>query len=244
MTATLRGVVLAGGSGRRLLPLTRVTNKHLLPVGSEPMLFRPVRKLVEAGIRDVLVVTGVEHMGHIVGALGSGRDFGCEITYRVQDEAGGIAQALGLAEGFASGGPVLVLLGDNVFEAGLADLARAFADRAAGARILLKEVEQPQRFGVPVLEGGRIVDIEEKPEKPGSPYAVTGIYFFDALVYDVIRGLRPSARGELEITDVLCAYLRAGTLDWGLLPGWWTDAGTHASLRIANELVAAERREG
>ena len=237
MTRPLRGVLLAGGNGSRLLPLTRVTNKHLLPVGDEPMLFWPLRKLVEAGVGEILVVTGVEHMGHIVGALGSGRDFGCRLTYRVQDEAGGIAQALGLAEGFAAGGPVLTVLGDNVFEAGLAGEVALFASQGEGARVLLKEVDQPERFGVPTFEGDRLVAVDEKPERPGSPYAVTGIYLFDGRVYDVIRGLEPSARGELEITDVIRAYLRAGTLTWGLLEGWWTDAGTFESLRRANELV-------
>ena len=237
MTRPLRGVLLAGGNGSRLLPLTRVTNKHLLPVGDEPMLFWPLSKLVEAGVGEILVVTGVEHMGHIVGALGSGRDFGCRLTYRVQDEAGGIAQALGLAEGFAAGGPVLTVLGDNVFEAGLAGEVALFASQGEGARVLLKEVDQPERFGVPTFEGDRLVAVDEKPERPGSPYAVTGIYLFDGRVYDVIRGLEPSARGELEITDVIRAYLRAGTLTWGLLEGWWTDAGTFESLRRANELV-------
>ena len=237
MTGPLRGVLLAGGSGSRLLPLTRVTNKHLLPVGEEPMLFWPLRRMVAAGVDQILVVTGVEHMGHIVGALGSGRDFGCELTYRVQDEAGGIAQALGLAERFAAGGPVLAVLGDNVFQADLADEVARFTRQGVGARILLKEVECPQRFGVPVFEGDRLLDVQEKPAVPGSPYAVTGIYQFDGGVYDVIRGLVPSGRGELEITDVIRAYLAAGTLTWGLLDGWWSDAGTFESLRRANALV-------
>ncbi len=237
MTASLRGVLLAGGSGSRLLPLTRVTNKHLLPVGAEPMLFWPLRRMVQAGLEEILVVTGVEHMGHLVGALGSGRDFGCQLTYRVQDEAGGIAQALGLAERFAAGGPVLAVLGDNVFQADLTEEVACFVRQGSGARILLKEVEQPQRFGVPAFDDGRLVDVVEKPETPASPYAVTGVYFFDGGVYDVIRGLEPSDRGELEITDVIRAYLRDGTLTWGELEGWWTDAGTFESLARANELV-------
>ena len=240
MTSALRGVILAGGNGSRLLPLTRVTNKHLLPVGDEPMLFWPLRRLVTAGVQDILVVTGVEHMGHIVGALGSGREFGCRLTYRVQDEAGGIAQALGLAEAFAAGGPVLVVLGDNVFQAQLCDEVARFTDLGEGARILLKEVEHPERFGVPVFEGGELVDVVEKPSAPTGPYAVTGVYFFDARVYEIIRTLEPSARGELEIVDVIRAYLRAGALSWGVLDGWWTDAGTFESLRRANELVAAD----
>lgn len=230
--------MLAGGTGRRLLPLTKVTNKHLLPVGDQPMIFHAVRKLVDAGIRHLLVVTGVEHMGHVVGALGSGAEFGCELTYRVQDEAGGIAQALGLAEDFAGGGPVAVILGDNLFEDDLGDQVRAFLDQGVGARILLKEVASPQRFGVPAFDGERIVRIDEKPAEPASSFAVTGLYLYDASVYDVIRGLRPSARGELEITDVNNHYLRTGQLSWGLVDGWWTDAGTLESLAAAQRLVS------
>ena len=233
----IRGVVLAGGTGQRLLPLTQVTNKHLLPVGHEPMIFHAVRKLVQAGIAHVLVVTGVEHMGHVVGALGSGLAFGCQLTYRVQDTAGGIGQALGLAEDFAAGGPVAVLLGDNLFEDDIGGEVRAFLDQGGGARILLKEVDRPERFGVPAFEADRIVRIDEKPDDPASPYAVTGLYLYDADVYDVIRTLKPSARGELEITDVNNAYLRRGDLTWGLLRGWWTDAGTHESLAAAQRLI-------
>jgi glucose-1-phosphate thymidylyltransferase len=233
----IRGVVLAGGTGSRLLPLTRVTNKHLLPVGRDPMIFHAVRKLVDAGIDHILVVTGVEHMGHVVGALGSGREFGCALTYRVQDEAGGIAQALGLARDFAGGGPVAVLLGDNLFEDGLGPEVRRFLESGAGARVLLKEVARPERFGVAAFEGDRIVHIAEKPEVPPSSYAVTGLYLYDAGVFDVIETLTPSARGELEITDVNNAYLTAGTLTWGMVEGWWTDAGTHETLALANRLV-------
>ncbi len=233
----IRGVVLAGGTGSRLLPLTRVTNKHLLPVGSEPMIFHPVRKLAEAGIRQVLVVTGLEHMGHVVGALGSGADLGCELTYRVQDEAGGIAQALGLAEDFAGGGPVAVVLGDNVFQDALRPEVLRFLEQGRGARILLKQVEDPARFGVPTLQGERIVRIDEKPAEPASSYCVTGLYLYDAGVFDVIRGLQPSARGELEITDVNNRYIEQGLLSWGELEGWWTDAGTFESLARANRLL-------
>ncbi len=234
---SIRGVVLAGGTGSRLLPLTRVTNKHLLPVGREPMIFGPVRKLVAAGIREILVVTGVEHMGHVVGALGSGQQFGCELTYRVQDEAGGIAEALGLAERFAAGDPVVVVLGDNVFAEPLSPHLEAFRQQGGGARVLLKEVEAPERFGVAVLEGGEIVRIEEKPERPSSPWCVTGIYFYDSMVFEVIRGLSKSARGELEITDVNNHYASAGTLQWGELKDWWTDAGTFETLALANRLI-------
>ncbi len=235
MTDSLRGVVLAGGTGSRLLPLTRVTNKHLLPVGREPMIFHPVRKLVEAGVTDLLVVTGVEHMGHVVGALGSGEDFGCDITYRVQQEAGGIAQALALAEPFARGGPVVAVLADNVFEDPLGPHIAGWDRR--GAHILLREVPDPERFGVPVFEGQRLVRIDEKPTQPSSSFAVTGVYFYDGSVYDIIRGLRPSDRGELEVTDVNNTYLDRGALTWGTMTGWWTDAGTFETLARANRLV-------
>ncbi|MCS6913647.1 MAG: sugar phosphate nucleotidyltransferase [Myxococcales bacterium] len=233
----MKGIILAGGSGTRLMPLTKVTNKHLLPVGREPMIFHPVRKLVEAGIRDILVVTGTEHMGDVVGLLGSGRQFECEFTYRVQDEAGGIAQALGLARDFARGEKSAVLLGDNIFEDGIGLYVERFARQGRGARILLKEVNDPQRYGVAELDGDRVVRIVEKPEKPPSRYAVTGIYFYDDRVFDIISQLRPSARGELEITDVNNAYIARGELSFDLLSGFWTDAGTHESLRLANELV-------
>ena len=231
----IRGVVLAGGTGSRLLPLTRVTNKHLLPVGRVPMIFHPVRKLVEAGVQDLLVVTGVEHMGHVVGALGSGEDFGCDITYRVQQEAGGIAEALGLAEPFARGGPVVAVLADNLFEDPLGPHLAAW-DRQ-GARILLKDVPDPERFGVPAFEGGRLVRIDEKPAEPASRQAVTGVYLYDGAVYGIIASLQRSARGELEITDVNNRYLERGELSWGEMQGWWTDAGTFETLARANRLV-------
>jgi len=232
----VRGVLLAGGTGSRLLPLTRVTNKHLLPVGEVPMIFHPLRALADAGVTEVLVVTGVEHMGDVVGTLGSGREFGVELTWRVQDEAGGIAEALGLAEGFARGGPVVVVLGDNVFSAPLGPEIERFR-AVGGARILLSEVDDPHRFGCPWFDGPTLLRIDEKPAEPGSPYAVTGIYFYESDVFDVIRTLVPSERGELEITDVNNHYLAQGRLGWGVLPGWWTDAGTHTSLARANRLV-------
>ncbi len=236
----MKGIILAGGTGSRLFPLTKVTNKHLLPVGREPMIFHPVRKLTEAGIDEILVVTGVDHMGDVVNLLGSGKEFRCRFTYKVQDEAGGIAQALGLAENFAAGVPVCVILGDNVFEDSLGPFVSAFERRRRGARIVLKRVEDPQRFGVAEVEGDRIVRIVEKPRTPRSDLAVTGIYFYDGNVFDVIRTLRPSARGELEITDVNNAYLKRGELAYDLLKGWWTDAGTFDSLHRANELVRAD----
>jgi glucose-1-phosphate thymidylyltransferase len=240
MEHELRGVVLAGGTGSRLFPLTKVTNKHLLPVGHEPMIFHPVKKLIEAGIKEILIVTGTEHMGAVVALLGSGKDFGCELTYRVQDEAGGIAQALGLARRFGRGGRLAVVLGDNIFESSLAPFASAFRKQPHGAKILVKQVPDPGRYGVAVTEGGKVVRIIEKPKDPPSDLAVTGVYFYDENVFEVIRELRPSARGELEITDVNNAYIARGELTFDTLPGWWTDAGTFESLKLANELALAQ----
>jgi glucose-1-phosphate thymidylyltransferase len=234
----LRGVVLAGGTGSRLFPLTKVTNKHLLPVGNEPMIFHPVKKLVEAGVREILIVTGTEHMGAIVGLLGSGKDLGCEFTYRVQDEAGGIAQALGLAQRFGRGGRLAVILGDNIFESPIAKFADAFRAQRGGAKILLQEVPDPGRYGVAVTEGARVVKVVEKPKDPPSNLAVTGIYFYDQDVFEIVRTLKPSGRGELEITDVNNAYIARGDMTFDVLPGWWTDAGTFESLRHANELAS------
>jgi len=238
----LRGVVLAGGTGSRLYPLTKVTNKHLLPVGREPMIFHPVKKLVEAGIHEILIVTGTDHMGDVVGLLGSGKDFNCEFTYRVQDEAGGIAQALGLAKRFGRGGRLAVILGDNIFEQSIAPFAAAFRSQKSGAKILLQEVEDPGRYGVAVTEGDRVVNILEKPKQPPTNLAVTGIYFYDETVHDIITQLRPSGRGELEITDVNNAYIKRGDLTFDVLPGWWTDAGTFESLQHANDLVTRTSR--
>jgi glucose-1-phosphate thymidylyltransferase len=222
------------------MPLTKVTNKHLLPIGKKPMIYYPIEKLTSIGIEEILIVTGIEHMGDVVSLLGSGKQFGCRFTYKVQDEAGGIAQALGLAENFAQGKPVVVILGDNIFEANLKDYADKFISQKAGARILLKQVPNPQRFGVAQVSDDRIIGIEEKPKKPRSDYAITGIYFYDALVFDIIRTLKPSARGELEITDVNNAYIEKGQLAYDILEGWWTDAGTFESLDRANEWVVKE----
>ena len=236
----LRGIVLAGGTGSRLMPLTKVTNKHLLPVGQKPMIFYPIEKLTAIGIEEILIVTGVEHMGDVVSLLGSGRNFGCRFTYKVQDEAGGIAQALALVENFADGHPLVVILGDNIFQANLKIYADKFIAQQAGARILLKQVPYPQRFGVAELSESRIIGIEEKPEQPKSDYAVTGIYFYDAAVFDIIRTLQPSGRGELEITHVNQAYITKDQMSYDIIDGWWTDAGTFESLNRANELVAKE----
>lgn len=244
--AKVRGVILAGGHGTRLLPLTRVTNKHLLPVGRKPMIFHPIDKLREAGVTDILIVTGTEHMGDMVRLLGSGREYGVSFTFRVQDEAGGIAQALALAETFAAGHKLVVILGDNIFNADLNPFVEKFAAGSGGAMLLLKQVADPERFGVAAFGGPdsagqrAITHIVEKPKVPPSDYAVTGVYFYDAQVFDIIRRLTPSARGEFEITDVNNAYLQRGQLDWAPLPGFWTDAGTHESLDRAHRLVLGE----
>lgn len=236
----LRGIVLAGGTGSRLKPLTKVTNKHLLPVGHKPMIYYPIEKLTSIGIEQILIVTGVEYMGDVVGLLGSGREFGCQFTYKVQDKAGGIAQALGMAEGFSNNNPLAIILGDNIFQANLKKYADKFIAQKNGARLLLKKVPNPQRFGVAQISDTRVIRIDEKPKKPESDYAVTGIYFYDATVFDIIRTLKPSGRGELEITDVNNAYIARGQLAYDILDGWWTDAGTFESLSKANELVAKE----
>ncbi len=235
----LRGIVLAGGTGSRLMPLTRVTNKHLLPVGGAPMIFHPIGKLRDAGVHDLLVVTGRDHMGDVIELLGSGSELGVDITYRVQDEAGGIAQALGLARDFAAGGPVCVVLGDNVFEDDLAPHAERFAAKGSGAMVLLKQVPDPERFGVAELssDGESVLGIEEKPPKPKSALAVTGVYFYGADVFTIVSELKPSGRGEIEITDVNNAYIARGMLMFGVLGGEWTDAGTHPSYVRANRLV-------
>ncbi|MCE5169389.1 NTP transferase domain-containing protein [Paenibacillus profundus] len=233
----MKGIILAGGTGSRLFPLTKVTNKHLLPVGRYPMIFHSVYKLMSAGIHDILVVTGKEHMGEVVNLLGSGTEMGVSFTYKVQDEAGGIAQALGLAEQFVGRDQMLVILGDNVFEDTIGEYVQNFREQSSGAKILLQKVHDPQRFGVAELLGDHIKSIEEKPKDPKSNLAVTGIYMYDHTVFDIIKSLQPSARGELEITDVNNAYIQRNELTYDILQGWWTDAGTHASLSRANELA-------
>ena len=233
----MKGIILAGGTGSRLFPLTKVTNKHLLPVGRKPMIYHPIEKLVEIGIEEILIVTGVEHMGDIVTLLGSGKNFKCRFTYKVQDEAGGIAQALSLAENFAGNDLLTVILGDNVFEDNLKPFALAFHKQKKGAKILIKEVEDPQRFGVVEISRNKVISIEEKPKKPKSNYVVTGIYFYDPAVFEIIRRLKPSRRGELEISDVNNAYLKKGLLSYEVISGWWTDAGTFESLERATLMV-------
>jgi glucose-1-phosphate thymidylyltransferase len=234
---TLRGVILAGGKGTRLGELTKVTNKHLLPVGPYPMIYHPLKKLVGAGIRDLLLVSGTEHMGDFVELLGSGREHQCNLTYRVQDEAGGIAQALGLAELFCHGVRSLVILGDNIFLDPLSTFLEEANRHPDWAWVALKQVPDPKRYGVAELSGHRIVSIEEKPARPKSDHAVAGIYLYPPDVFEVIKTLRPSSRGELEITDVNRHYLEQRRLGSTVLGGYWTDAGTLESLAVANQLV-------
>jgi len=235
----MKGVILAGGLGTRLYPLTKVTNKHLLPVYDKPMIYYPIQTLINAGIHDILIVTGGNNAGDFLKLLGNGKEFGLKhINYTYQEGEGGIAEALRLAEFFASGEKICVVLGDNLIEKNIRKAVENFRRQKEGARILLKEVPDPQRFGVPELSGDRIVLIEEKPKKPKSQYAVIGIYLFDQEVFDIIKTLKPSDRGELEITDVNNRYIEKGLMAWDILEGWWTDAGTFESLLRANQLVA------
>ena len=235
----MKGVVLAGGLGTRLRPLTAVTNKHLLPVYNQPMIYYPIQTLVNAGIQDIMIVTGGNSAGDFLKLLGNGKAFGLKhINYTYQEGEGGIADALSLVEHFASGEPICVILGDNIIEGNIRAAARAYRHQGGGAKILLKKVPDPQRFGVPELEGKHVLRIEEKPATPKSEYAVIGIYFYDGDVFDIIRTLVPSGRGELEITDVNNAYIERGEMTWDELEGWWTDAGTFESLLRASNLVA------
>lgn len=234
----IRGVVLAGGLGARLAPVTTVTNKHLLPVYDKPMIYYPIEALVNAGIDEILLVTGGHHAGDFLKVLGTGESLGIRrLHYTYQEGEGGIAAALRLAEQFADGNKICVILGDNIIEKNIRASATAFAKQKRGARILLKEVDDAERFGVVALEGDRITGIVEKPTNPPSNLAVIGIYFYDAQVFDIIKTLKPSGRGELEITDVNNAYLEQGTLEHDVLDGWWTDAGTFESLHRAGSLV-------
>jgi len=240
MIETMKGIVLAGGTGSRLFPLTKITNKHLLPIYDRPMIYFPIQTLVDAGIRDILIVTGGRNSGDFLRLLANGKQFGlAHINYTYQEGEGGIADALALAEHFADGQKICVVLGDNIIERDIAEAADRFRKQPAGAHILLKEVPDAERFGVAEVDGSRIVGIEEKPPFPKSNYAVTGIYMYDATVFDKIRTLVPSGRGELEITDVNNAYIREGSMTFSFLEGWWTDAGTFDSLLRAANLVAA-----
>ncbi|MHC4607185.1 MAG: sugar phosphate nucleotidyltransferase [Planctomycetota bacterium] len=237
MTRVRKGVLLAGGTGSRLFPLTKVTNKHLLPVGRYPMMYHPLMRMRRAGVESVAIVTSPEHMGDVVNLLGSGRGMGLDFTYRVQDEPGGIAQAIALCEDFVAGEPFLCILGDNVLAEDIAGDVKAYEKQGGGARVLLKEVPDPQAYGVPRLDGDRIVEVIEKPKDPPSSYCVTGVYILDGGVFDVIRTLKPSGRGELEVSDVNNHYARQGKLTYGVLKGWWGDAGTLEGLREANDLA-------
>ncbi len=235
----MKGVVLAGGLGTRLRPLTAVTNKHLLPVYDQPMIYYPIQTLVKAGITDIMIVTGGNSAGDFLKLLGNGKAFGLKhLNYTYQEGEGGIAEALSLVEHFAGGDPVCVVLGDNIIEGNIAAAVRAYRHQGGGAKIILKKVPDPHRFGVPELDGRNVLQIEEKPAAPKSEYAVIGIYMYDGEVYDIIRTLKPSGRGEMEITDVNNAYIQRDEMTWEELEGWWTDAGTFESLLRASNLVA------
>jgi glucose-1-phosphate thymidylyltransferase len=243
----MKGVILAGGLGTRLYPLTKITNKHLLPIFDRPMIYYPIEALLNAGIRDIMIVTGGKKSGDFLSLLGNGSDFGLKhLNYTYQKGEGGIAEALGLCEHWASGEPVCVILGDNIIEKNIARAVRNFGEQRVGAKIMLKEVPDPQRFGVAELKGERVLAIEEKPKNPRTNLAVIGIYLYDARVFEIIKTLEPSDRGELEITDVNNWYIRDGSMTCEVLDGWWTDAGTFESLLRAANLVAeggANRRE-
>jgi len=243
----MKGIVLAGGTGSRLFPLTKITNKHLLPIYDRPMIYYPIQTLVDAGIQDIMIVTGGRNSGDFLRLLANGKEFGLKhINYTYQEGEGGIADALALAEHFADGQQICVVLGDNIIEGSIRAAADQFRRQEAGAHILLKEVPDAERFGVAEVSGSRILGIQEKPRQPKSNYAVTGIYMYDASVFEKIKTLVPSGRGELEITDVNNAYIAEGTMTFSFLDGWWTDAGTFDSLLRATNLVAqsATRKEG
>jgi glucose-1-phosphate thymidylyltransferase len=237
----MKGIVLAGGLGTRLHPLTKITNKHLLPVYNRPMIYYPIQTLVDAGISEILIVTGGKNAGDFLELLGNGKEFGLKhLNYTYQEGEGGIAAALSLAEDFVEQDSVCVILGDNIYEKSVQGSVTEFVNKGQGARIHLKKVENPQRFGVPIIEGNRILKIEEKPKLPKSDYAVTGLYLYDRSVFDIIKTLRPSGRGELEITDVNNAYIERGDMTYAIVDGWWSDAGTFDSLLRATILVASQ----
>jgi glucose-1-phosphate thymidylyltransferase len=240
----MKGVVLAGGTGSCLFPLTKITNKHLLPIFDKPMIYYPIQTLVDTGIREILIVTGGRNSGDFLRLLANGKEFGLKhLDYTYQEGEGGIADALALAEHFADGGRICVVLGDNIIEGSIRCAAEDFQKQRSGAKILLKEVPDAERFGVAKIQDGHIAGIEEKPKQPKSNYAVTGIYMYDKTVFDKVRTLVPSGRGELEITDVNNAYIREGTMTYAHLEGWWTDAGTFDSLVRAGNLVAGSRKQ-
>lgn len=230
----MKGIILAGGTGSRLYPLTKVTNKHLLPVYDKPMIFYPIKTLIDAGIKEIMIVSGRGHAGHFLELLGSGADLGVKFTYEIQEEAGGIAQALGLAENFADEEDVVVILGDNIFQDNIKEDVSNFKD---GAKIFLKEVPDAHRFGVAELKGDKVIGIEEKPHEPKSSFAVTGLYIYANNVFKVVKNLKPSARGELEITDVNNYFVNNGSMEYRILEGFWSDAGTFESLLRAGVLI-------
>jgi glucose-1-phosphate thymidylyltransferase len=238
----MKGIILAGGTGSRLYPLTKVTNKHLLPVYDKPMIYYPLQTLIDAGLNEILIVSGRGHAGHFLELLGSGSEWGVRLTYEIQDEAGGIAQALGLAEGFADEEEVAVILGDNIFQDSVKDAVQSFE---SGARIFLKVVPDAARFGVAEVDesSGQVLGIEEKPDVPKSDYAVTGLYIYDSGVFEIIKTLKPSGRGELEITDVNNEYIRQGAMGYSVLDGYWSDAGTFESLLRAGMIVEKHREK-
>jgi glucose-1-phosphate thymidylyltransferase len=241
----MKGVILAGGTASRMRPLTDITNKHLLPVGRAPMIYHPIMKFKKAGLTDILIVTGRDHMGHMVQQLGSGYQFGVQFTFKVQDRPGGIAEALNLSRGFAAGESIAVHLGDNIFETGIDVFVREFkAAGEKGAMIFLKEVPDPERFGVAEIKGDKVVSIEEKPKAPKSNLAVTGLYFYENSVFEMIPSLKPSARGELEITDVNNYFIKNGAMSFRRVEGYWTDAGTLESWKRANDLAWKEDFSG
>ncbi len=238
----MRGVVLAGGKGSRLYPLTKITNKHLLPIYDRPMIYYPIQTLVEAGITEIMVVTGGNNAGDFLRLLGNGREFGLShLNYAYQEQEGGIAQAIGLAENFSAGGKIVVILGDNILQKGIVSSVEKFKRQEKGARILLKRVQEPQNYGVAVLEGKRLVRVEEKPSPPPSDYAVTGVYLYDPQVFEIIKGLKPSSRGELEISDVNNQYIRKGEMEVDFLKGWWADAGASVDSYLEANLLAAQK---
>ena len=240
----VKGIILAGGLGKRLYPLTKITNKHLLPINNKPMIYYPIQTLVDAGIKDILIVTGGNHAGEFLRLLGNGHEFGLKhINYTYQEGQGGIAHALALAEYFAGGDNVVVILGDNIIEKGIKKHVERFKKQSKGAKILLKKVKDPSRFGVAEIKGRKIISINEKPKKPKSNYIVTGIYMYDNSVFDIIKTLKPSRRGELEITDVNNSYIKRNKLTFDVLDGWWTDSGTFDSLLKASNLVAKGRQK-
>lgn len=233
----MKGIILAGGTGTRLYPLTKVTNKHLLPVGKEPMIFHPIKQLVSAGLKQILVVTSTDHMGDIVKVLGSGKDFGCEFTFHVQEEPKGIAHALALTENFAGKDKIVVLLGDNIFEYSIRPCVKNFENQKEGARVLLKKVNNPERFGIAAMDEEHIFEIEEKPSSPKTDYAVVGVYMYDSEVFNILKNIKPSDRGEYEITSVNNEYIKRGKLKYEIVKGRWMDTGTFESYLEANKIL-------